>query len=263
MLGAGSVHDATALNETRSLSFHHTHSDEDLTVTFKRDGRYDEEALKQINHYLRDWRSQDETVMDRHLFDILWEVYREVDAKKPIQIVSAYRSPATNAMLRRRSAGVARFSQHMLGHAMDFYIPDVSLEQVRFAGLRLQRGGVGFYPSSGSPFVHLDTGSIRHWPRMTHDQLARVFPDGRTVHVPTDGTPLKGYELAKADIERRGDGDDAGTVAKPSFLAALFKGKPAPATANDEDDEGAPAAAEKPAAPTVVAAAAKPADPVP
>ncbi len=191
LAGAGSVHDASALNETRTLSFHHTHSDEDLTVTFKRDGRYDEEALKQLNHYLRDWRSQEQTTMDRHLFDILWEVYRDVDGKKPIQIISSYRSPATNAMLRRRSSGVARFSQHMLGHAMDFFIPDVPLEQIRYAGLRLQRGGVGFYPTSGSPFVHLDTGSIRHWPRMTHDQLARVFPDGRTVHVPSDRNPLK------------------------------------------------------------------------
>src|SRR6187401_3526496 len=204
LAGAGSVHDATALNETRTLSFHHTHSDEDLTVTFKRDGRYDEEALKKINHFLRDWRSQDSTTMDRHLFDILWEVYRDVDGKKPIQIISAYRSPATNSMLRRRSSGVARFSQHMLGHAMDFYIPDVALEQIRAAGLRLQRGGVGFYPTSGSPFVHLDTGTIRHWPRMTHDQLAKVFPDGRTVHIPSDGHPLKGYALALADVEGRG-----------------------------------------------------------
>lgn len=262
LAAAGSVHNAAALNETKTLSFHHTHSGEDLTVTFKRDGRYDEAALKTLNHFLRDWRTQDETVMDRHLFDILWEVYRDVDGKQPIQIISSYRSPATNAMLRRRSSGVARFSQHMLGHAMDFYIPNVPLEQIRFAGLRLQRGGVGFYPTSGSPFVHLDTGSIRHWPRMTHDQLVRVFPDGRTVHVPTDGTPLKGYELAKADIEKRGNGDDAATIGKPGFFAALFKGKPAPAS-SDEDDEGAAAAAAKPAAPTVVAAAAKPADPVP
>lgn len=261
LAAAGSVHNAAALNETKTLSFHHTHSGEDLTITFKRDGRYDEAALKQLNHFLRDWRTQDETVMDRHLFDILWEVYRDVDAKQPIQIISAYRSPATNAMLRRRSSGVARFSQHMLGHAMDFYIPNVPLEQIRFAGLRLQRGGVGFYPTSGSPFVHLDTGSIRHWPRMTHDQLVRVFPDGRTVHVPADGTPLKNYELAKADIERRGD--DAATIgSKPGFFAALFKGKSASAS-SDEDDEGAPAATEKPAAPVVLAAAAKPADPVP
>ena len=257
--GAGSVHDASALNETRTLSFHHTHSDEDLTVTFKRDGRYDEEALKTLNHYLRDWRTQDQIVMDRHLFDIIWEVYRDVDGKKPIQIISAYRSPATNAMLHRRSKGVARFSQHMLGHAMDFFIPDVPLEQIRFAGLRLQRGGVGFYPTSGSPFVHLDTGNIRHWPRMTHDQLAKVFPDGRTVHIPTDGVPLKGYELARAEIDQRGD--DAATVAhKPSLFTSLFGGK-----SSDDEDEGASAADdEKPAAyVTVTPAAAKLAGAVP
>lgn len=255
LAGAGSVHDATALNETRTLSFHHTHSNEDLTVTFKRDGRYDEEALKQLNHYLRDWRSQDQTTMDRHLFDILWEVYRDVDGKKPIQIISSYRSPATNAMLRRRSEGVARFSQHMLGHAMDFYIPDVPLEQIRFAGLRLQRGGVGFYPTSGSPFVHLDTGSIRHWPRMNHDQLAKVFPDGRTVHVPTDGKPLKGYELALADIEKRGNGDDAATVGKkPGIFAALFKG----GKSSEDDDEAAAPVVSTKSAPVVAAAAPAP-----
>ena len=247
LAGAGSVHDATALNETRTLSFHHTHSDEDLTVTFKRDGRYDEEALKKLNHFLRDWRSQDQTTMDRHLFDILWEVYRDVDGKKPIQIISAYRSPATNAMLRRRSSGVARFSQHMLGHAMDFYIPDVPLEQIRAAGLRLQRGGVGFYPTSGSPFVHLDTGSIRHWPRMTHDQLARVFPDGRTVHLPSNGGPMKGYELARADIERRGNGDDAATVEQDAEpVRRPVQGRQVD---DEEDDEGAsaPVKNEKPA----------------
>jgi len=262
LAGAGSVHDASALNETRTLSFHHTHSGEDLTVTFKRDGRYDEEALKQLNHYLRDWRTQEQTTMDRHLFDILWEVYRDVDGKKPIQIISSYRSPATNAMLRRRSSGVARFSQHMLGHAMDFFIPDVPLEQIRFAGLRLQRGGVGFYPTSGSPFVHLDTGSIRHWPRMTHDQLVRVFPDGRTVHVPSDGAPLKGYELARADIEKRDNGDGALTRTKPSLFAALFRSQ-----SSDDEDEGAsaPAVSEKsaPASTSAAAAAAKSADPVP
>ena len=257
LVGAGSVHDATAENETRTLSFHHTHSGEDLTVTFKRDGRYDEAALKQLNHYLRDWRSQDQTVMDPHLFDIIWEVYRDVDGKQPIQIVSAYRSPATTAMLRHRSAhsGVARFSQHMLGHAMDLYIPGVPLEQIRFAGLRLQRGGVGFYPTSGSPFVHLDTGNIRHWPRMTHDQLVKVFPDGRTVHIPSDGVPLKGYELAKADIEKRGNGDDAATIGKPSFLAALFKG--GKSSSDDEDD----AVPEDKPTPAMLAAAAKAAAP--
>ena len=253
--GAGSVHDATAENETRTLSFHHTHSNEDLTVTFKRNGRYDEEALKQLNHFLRDWRTQGETTMDSHLFDILWEVSQDVDAKKPIQIISAYRSPATNAMLRRRSSGVARHSQHMLGHAMDFYIPDVPLEQIRFAGLRLQRGGVGFYPTSGSPFVHLDTGSIRHWPRMTHDELARVFPDGRTVHIPSDGNPLSGYQLARADIEKRGNGDEAATRPSQSLFAALFRSTQ---SADDDDETGASEADEGKAAPAITMAAAAP-----
>jgi hypothetical protein len=201
--------------------------------------------------------------MDRHLFDILWEVYRDVDAKQPIQIVSSYRSPATNAMLRHRSAhsGVARYSQHMLGHAMDFFIPNVPLEQIRFAGLRLQRGGVGFYPTSGSPFVHLDTGSIRHWPRMTHDELARVFPDGRTVHVPADGVPLKGYEVARADIEKRGDGNNAASLPTPAnFFAALFRGKQ-----SEEDDEVASTADvdDKPVLAPVKMADTKPAGPIP
>jgi len=249
LAGAGSVHDASAVGDSRTLSFHHTHSGEDLTVTFKRNGRYDEEALGKLNHFLRDWRSQDKTVMDRTLFDILWEVYRDVDGKQPIQIISAYRSPATNAMLRRRSSGVARHSQHTLGHAMDFHIPGVALEQIRFAGLRLQRGGVGFYPTSGSPFVHLDTGRIRHWPRMSSDQLARVFPDGRTVHLPTDGRPLRGYELALADIQKRGDGSNASS-SKSNFLTALFRGKSA-----DDEDEGASAA--------TAAASAKPAGKLP
>lgn len=194
--------------------------------------------------------------MDPHLFDILWEVYRDVDGKKPIQIISAYRSPTTNAMLRsRRSSGVARYSQHMLGHAMDFFIPGVPLEQICYAGLRLQRGGVGFYPTSGSPFVHLDTGSIRHWPPMTHDQLAKVFPDGRTVHVPSDGVPLKGYQLARADIERR-DGDDHAMIRTSlSSWDHLFKGR-----SNDDEDDAADA-------PTLIKVAditgSKPADSVP
>lgn len=248
LVGAGSVHDASAVGDTRTLTFHHTHSGEDLTVTFKRNGRYDEAGLAKINHHLRDWRSQEKTKMDPHLFDILWEVYRDVDGKQPINIISAYRSPATNAMLRRRSSGVARHSQHMLGHAIDFYIPGVSLEKIRFAGLRLQRGGVGFYPTSGSPFVHLDVGRVRHWPRMSRDQLVRVFPDGRTVHVPSDGVPLKNYQLAVADLERRGSSDsDTGARGGKTFLASLFS------KTNDEDDEAAPSAAPAKASSTKVA----------
>ncbi len=258
--GASSVKDATALNETRTLSFYHTHSGEELTVTFKREGRYDEAALKKINHLLRDWRSQDSTTMDRRLFDILWEVYRDVGATKPVHIISAYRSPQTNAMLRRRSSGVARHSQHMLGHAMDFFIPGVALAEIRAAGLRLQRGGVGFYPTSGSPFVHLDTGSIRHWPRMTPDQLARVFPDGKTVHLPTTGTPLRGYQLAMAEIQNRRDGDGSSSGSGRSFLASLFGSK---SRSGEDEEEASPAATPAIAPKQVASVSVKPAENVP
>jgi uncharacterized protein YcbK (DUF882 family) len=205
LFGARVLQNAIAEGDTRTISLHHIHTNEDITITFKRDGRYDEAALDKLNWLLRDWRREEQTRMDPHLIDLIWEVHRETGSNEPIWVVCGYRSPETNAMLRRRSSGVARFSQHMLGHAVDFYIPGVDLEQLRAIGLRLQRGGVGFYPSSSSPFVHMDTGGIRHWPRMTHEQLVRVFPDGRTVHIPTDGRPLPGYALALADIRKRGD----------------------------------------------------------
>jgi uncharacterized protein YcbK (DUF882 family) len=204
LFGNRGLETAVANGDTRTLSLHHLHTDENITVTFKRDGRYDEDALKKLDRFLRDWRKDEETHMDPHLFDVIWEVSREVGGDNVIQIVCGYRSPATNAMLRRRSGGVAEFSQHTLGKAMDFYIPGVSLEETREAGLRLQRGGVGYYPTSGSPFVHMDVGSVRHWPRMSREQLARVFPNGRTVHIPSDGQPLPGYAQALADLQRRG-----------------------------------------------------------
>ena len=210
---------AVAEGDTRTLTFHHMHTEEDITITFKRNGRYDDAALKKLDWFMRDWRREESTHMDPHLFDLLWEAYREVDGKEPIQVVCGYRSPQTNAMLRARSTGVAQFSQHTQGQAMDFYIPGVPLEKIRAVGLRLQRGGVGFYPTSGSPFVHMDTGTIRHWPRMTHDQLAQVFPNGRTVHVPSDGQPLPGYALALAEVERRG-----ATPSETSLAAARDAG---------------------------------------
>jgi len=219
LFGSRALQNAVAEGDTRTISMHHLHTDEDITITFKRDGRYDEAALEKLNWFLRDWRRGEETRMDPHLIDLVWEVQREVGTKDPVQVVCGYRSPQTNAMLRHRSKGVARFSQHMLGHAMDFYIAGVPLEQLREIGLRLQRGGVGFYPESGSPFVHMDTAGIRMWPRMTREELARVFPDGRTVHIPTDGRPLPGYALALAEIRKRG-----GTPSENSIEAARNTG---------------------------------------
>ncbi len=178
-LGSKNLQNAVAQGETRTISFHHIHTDEELTVTYKVNGRYDEEALRKINNLMRDWRESQAIAMDPHLIDLLWEVHREVGAKEAIWIVCGYRSPETNSMLRKRSNGVAQHSQHTLGRAIDFYIPGVPLEQLREAGLRAQRGGVGFYPTSGAPFVHMDTGSVRHWPRMPEAQLAGVLAKGQ------------------------------------------------------------------------------------
>jgi uncharacterized protein YcbK (DUF882 family) len=237
------LQNAVANGDTRSLSLVHLNSHESLTVTYRRDGRYDRDGLKQLNHFLRDWRTQDETTMDPKLFDILWAVERESGSRGPIQVLSAYRSPNTNAMLRRRSHAVAEHSQHMLGKAIDFNLPDVPMNKVRAIGMRLQHGGVGYYPNV--PFVHLDTGSVRAWPRMPRVELARLFPDGRTVHIPADGRPLPGYEEAKAQILARGDavGGERYAVADNSsgggrsFFARLFGGRsndatPAPAPAS-------------------------------
>ncbi|MHA6296947.1 DUF882 domain-containing protein [Devosia sp. CAU 1758] len=188
----------------RALYLYYTHTKETARIVFKRNGQYVQSGLNELNYFLRDWRRDEPTKMDPRLFDLVWEVYQAVGATQPVNIVSAYRSPATNAMLASKSSGVADNSQHMRGTAMDFFIPGVSLTKLRAAAMKMQVGGVGYYPSSGSPFVHLDTGSVRAWPRMTRAQLKEIFPDGRTMHVPTDGTPLsrEGYQVALAEWKR-------------------------------------------------------------
>lgn len=187
----------------RSLKLFFTHTGETLEITFKRNGRYIPSALKELNRFLRDWRRNESIDMDPELFDLLWQIQTTVGKGRTIHVVSGYRSPATNNMLRSRSRGVAKFSQHMAGKACDFFIPGVPTATIRKAAFKLQIGGVGYYPTSRTPFVHLDTGSVRSWPRMTRTQLLALFPDGKTVHIPSDGKPLQGYELAKAELAAR------------------------------------------------------------
>ncbi|WP_246398315.1 DUF882 domain-containing protein [Hansschlegelia beijingensis] len=249
LLGSEATQDAVANGDTRTLTLYHTHRGDSVTVTFKRNGRYDADGLKKLSYFLRDWRNNKQTRMEPRLFDIVWEVHRQVGRGAMINIVSAYRSPETNAYLRANSRGVAKFSQHMLGRAMDFYITGVPVSSVREAGMRLQAGGVGFYPTSGRPFVHLDAGSVRAWPRMTRTQLVKLFPNGKTVHVPADGKPLPGYQLAMAELKSRGSvsvdtayASSASGGGGKSFFARLFGG-------GDEGDETE-------ATPTAVASAA-------
>ncbi len=186
----------------RTLWFHHTHTGLTESFTFKRNGVYDKAVLKQMNVFLADWRTKEPTNMDPALFDLLWQIYNAVDGKQPINIVSSYRSPQTNAKLRSvKGSGVAENSQHMKGKAMDIFIPGVNLSTLRSTAMKFQVGGVGFYPTSGSPFVHVDTGSVRAWPRMTRAQLKKVFPDGKTLHLPTDGKPLSSDGRAYAQAQ--------------------------------------------------------------
>lgn len=216
-----STESAIANGDTRTLSLYHSHSGESIDATFRVNGAYDPAVLAKLNHFLRDWRNNDETKMDPRLFDVVWEVYRSAGANEPVVVVSAYRSPETNAMLRRRSHAVAEHSQHILGKAMDTTMPGMSMERVREIGMRLQRGGVGYYGSSN--FVHLDVGSVRYWPRMSYDQLARVFPDGKSVLMASNGRTLPRYEEARAEIASRGGvAADAPTSGGGNFFAWLF-----------------------------------------
>jgi uncharacterized protein YcbK (DUF882 family) len=249
--------------QTRSLKLYNLHTKEKAEIVFKRGGRYDQAGLKKINIILRDWRRNEPTKMDPRLLDLVWEAYRQSGATEYIQVVCGYRSSSTNSMLRSRSRGVAKKSQHMLGKAMDFYIPGVPLKKLRDIGLRMQGGGVGYYPRSGSPFVHMDVGNVRHWPGISRQELARVFPNGKTLHVPSDGKPLPGYSQALASYKaRKGAGAPAIEMASAGggfkksggLLAAFFGG------GEDEADDSADvAAAPTPKSKSVKLATAKPA----
>jgi uncharacterized protein YcbK (DUF882 family) len=185
----------------RTLYLYHTHTHETARITFKRNGVYDKQGLEQLDWFLRDWRNNQPTTMAPQLFDLIWEVYQKVGASQPINVVSSYRSPKTNALLRARSSGVASNSQHMLGHAMDFFIPGVPLTRLRQVAMQQQVGGVGFYPHSGSPFVHLDVGTVRAWPRMTEAQLRQTFPSGKTLHLASNGKVLSAAGRAYAQAQ--------------------------------------------------------------
>lgn len=201
---------AQAAADDRALKLFFTHTGEKATIVFKRNGKFDPRGLAQINRFLRDWRKNEPAKIDPELLDLVWEVYRRTGTGEAIHVVSAYRSPSTNNMLRNRSrsSGVAKHSQHTLGKAMDFYIPGVKLATLRSIAMQLQVGGVGFYPTSGSPFVHLDVGNVRAWPRMSRQELARLFPNGRTLHLPASGSPLPGYAQAVAAARGRSHSTD-------------------------------------------------------
>ena len=145
----------------RTLAFHNTHTGENIKTVYWAEGNYIPEALAGINHILRDHRNNEIQDISPALLDLLYSVNSVIEARQPMHIISGYRSPATNAMLAARSGGVAKHSMHLEGKAIDIRMPGRELIQVRRAALRLQGGGVGYYP--GSDFVHVDVGRVRQW----------------------------------------------------------------------------------------------------
>ncbi len=147
---------------TRRLSLHNLHTEERLEVVYWERGEYLGEALGEIDAILRDHRTGEIRQMAPPLLDLVHDLTLRLGTAEPIRVVSGYRSPATNAMLRAEDAsGVARQSLHLSGEAIDLSFGGRSLRRVRDAALALRGGGVGYYPSSG--FVHLDVGRPRRW----------------------------------------------------------------------------------------------------
>ena len=161
ILAIAPVTTTVSKTDERQLSFYHTHTAESLTVTYFRDGQYVPTALAELNHFLRDFRTGDAADMDPAVFDILFDIQIGSGSSGIYQIISAYRSPATNEMLRDKSNGVAKNSQHLLGKAIDVRPTDIETADLRDVALSLERGGVGYYEKSD--FVHVDTGRVRRW----------------------------------------------------------------------------------------------------
>ncbi len=231
---SATTYGASALGETRTLSIFNIHTKETITVTFKRDGKYDEDALTRLNTFMRDWRVNKVTKMDPVLIDHIWTLHKELGSTVPVHLICGYRTAETNANLRKHGGGQAKKSQHILGKAADITFPDVPVKVLRNSALVWEWGGVGYYPTSGVPFVHVDTGNVRMWPRMPRLELAALFPDGHSKYTPADGKPISitDYKLAQAQ-----------GLVKQTQIAMAVRVKPAPeaddlADADDVIDSG-------------------------
>ena len=151
---------ASSIGE-RSLSFYHTHTKKTLDVTYSIGGEYVESALVEINDFLGDFRNGDATAIDPALLDLIYDVRASLNSNGTFEVISAYRSPETNEMLRKLGRGVAKKSQHLLGRAIDVRLRNIDSIALRDAAIKIQRGGVGYYEKSD--FVHIDTGRVRRW----------------------------------------------------------------------------------------------------
>jgi len=152
---------AKELAPEKAISFYNVYTHENLETVYWKNGLYVPEALSQVNHLFRDIRSGKVKTINKELIDLLYDLQQELKTDEPFQIISGYRSPHSNAMLRKTKKGVAKNSLHMYGKAADIRLPGYSLKGIRGAAMKLRAGGVGYYPRS--KFVHVDVGSIRYW----------------------------------------------------------------------------------------------------
>ena len=145
----------------RQLAFYHLHTGESIRLAYVENGRYVPDALQELSHFMRDWRTGDAHPIDPALFDQLYALQHMVETPGPYHVICGYRSPKTNQMLHANSEGVANHSMHLEGRAMDIRLPGKDLASLHKAALSMNAGGVGFYP--GSDFIHIDTGRVRRW----------------------------------------------------------------------------------------------------
>lgn len=145
----------------RIISLHNIHTDEKLTTTFWAEGRYDLQSLADINNILRDFRTNMSINMDVQLIELLSYIQKITHSKNSFEVISGYRHPASNSLLRDTTVGVAKKSLHMEGKAIDINLPGVDLPHLKNIAIALNVGGVGYYPASN--FIHVDTGRVRTW----------------------------------------------------------------------------------------------------
>lgn len=148
-------------NAPRTLAFFNTHTAESVEACYYKDGVYQPDAMARINYVMRDHRCDAVISMDLQLLDVLHAVKSRIGRDEPFHVISGYRTPKTNELLRRTSSGVVRTSLHMKGKAVDIRLPGYCTKQLRHVCIKMRSGGVGYYPKSD--FVHVDTGNIRTW----------------------------------------------------------------------------------------------------
>ena len=148
-------------NSARALALYNLHTDERLNTVYYEDGEYVPGALQEVNYFFRDFRANEVKPIDPRLLDLLHAIHRSLETSTPFNLISGYRTAATNAMLAARTEGVARHSMHIEARAADINVPGRQLSILQRVALALQFGGVGYYPQSD--FVHVDTGRVRHW----------------------------------------------------------------------------------------------------